>query len=204
MNEDRDLAHLWAWEPLEPEDIVPLLAGLTVPWWVAGGWALDLFVGHPTRRHEDLDVALLRRDQGALHRHLSGWELRLATPHGRLRPWDGHHLGPPVHGIWARRQATPDGMWTCEFLLDESDGDRWLYRRAPHVTRALADVGLERDGIPYLAPGIALLFKSTELTPVVTADFNAVEPHLDAAERLWLRDALATCYGDHPWLQRLG
>ena len=29
-------------------------------WWVAGGWALDLFLGRMTRPHHDVDVAILR------------------------------------------------------------------------------------------------------------------------------------------------
>jgi hypothetical protein len=52
------------------------------------GWALDLFLGRETRTHEDLDIASLRGDQLALHRHLHGWELRYATPEHTLEPWD--------------------------------------------------------------------------------------------------------------------
>ncbi len=40
-------------------------ASLTVPWWIAGGWALDLFAGDQSRPHKDLDVGILRND--ALH-----------------------------------------------------------------------------------------------------------------------------------------
>jgi hypothetical protein len=79
--EPRDYACLWAWEPLEPADLARVLFGLRTPWWICGGWALDLFLGRNTRRHVDLDVALLRRDQHVLFRHLGGWDLRYATPH---------------------------------------------------------------------------------------------------------------------------
>jgi hypothetical protein len=51
-----------------------------------GGWALDLFLDRETRRHDDLDVALLRRDQGAPHDHLRGWDLRYATAEHALEP----------------------------------------------------------------------------------------------------------------------
>jgi hypothetical protein len=47
-------------------------------WWVSGGQALDLFVGHPTREHADLDISILRMDAPLLHRLLLGWDLQLA------------------------------------------------------------------------------------------------------------------------------
>ena len=30
---------------------------LTVPWWIAGGYAIELFVGHAVRPHGDIDPA---------------------------------------------------------------------------------------------------------------------------------------------------
>jgi hypothetical protein len=65
-----DFAHLWAWEPFVPRDVAGIMSGFPEPWWACGGWALDLFVGRETRRHDDLDVAILRRDQHALHSYL--------------------------------------------------------------------------------------------------------------------------------------
>jgi hypothetical protein len=37
-----------------------VLAGLDVPWWVAGGWAVEAFTG-VARSHEDIDLSVLRR-----------------------------------------------------------------------------------------------------------------------------------------------
>jgi hypothetical protein len=36
------------------------------PWWVAGGWAADMWVGHPRRKHEDIEIAVLREHQAVL------------------------------------------------------------------------------------------------------------------------------------------
>ena len=80
------------WEPLRPEDAAELLRGLAAPWWIAGGWSLDLFLGVELRPHKDLDVAVLRRDQARLLEALPDWEL--CTAHGgRLERFAG----------WARR-----------------------------------------------------------------------------------------------------
>jgi len=46
--------------------VCSLLSRLTVPYWIAGGWAVDLAVGRVTRDHADVDVMLLERDKRAL------------------------------------------------------------------------------------------------------------------------------------------
>ncbi len=52
---------------LEPVHAVgSLLYGLTVPWWITGGWAIDLAAGHVTRDHADVNVMMLERDGHAL------------------------------------------------------------------------------------------------------------------------------------------
>ena len=45
-----------SWTPAEARD---LLEGLPVPWWVAGGWAIEAFTG-VAREHEDIDLSILR------------------------------------------------------------------------------------------------------------------------------------------------
>ena len=200
---ERDYGFLWAWEPLRPAELRGLLAGLGALWWVAGGWALDLFLGRETRTHEDLDVALLRRDQFALRRHLRGWDLRYATPEHTLEPWEGSYLELPVHGIWARRSPGATAPWTCEFLLNEArDGD-WVYRRNERIKRPIQEIGGVRDGVPFLRPEIVLLYKSTEDSPKNAADFAAAIPSLDANARDWLAEALVVCDPRHRWLSEL-
>jgi uncharacterized protein (DUF952 family) len=80
-----------------------VMAGYRRPWWVAGGWALDLLLGAKTRPHADLEISMLAADQQALLRHLHGWDLRLAAPGQSLPRWDGRRIQPPFHQVWARR-----------------------------------------------------------------------------------------------------
>jgi hypothetical protein len=191
------------WEPLRPADIADLLAGFDAPWWIAGGWALDLFLGAETRRHDDIDVAVLRRDQLALYDWLRGWDLHYATPDHTLQPWDGRLLRPPIHGIWARRSHDATAPWTCDFLLDEDRDGRWVYRRDSAITRSLDDLGGLRNGAPYLCPEVVLLYKSKNPTPKDDADFDLVLPRLSSSGRLWLCQTLRTCDAGHRWVQRL-
>lgn len=183
-----------------------LMASFPRPWYVAGGWAIDLHLGRVTRDHEDVDLAIFREDQATLRRHLSGWELRKAVPSpagGALLPWgDDEWLALPIHEIHARHPAAVPAA--VEVLLDEREGDAWRFRRDPRVSRPLALIGRRAlSVVPYLAPEIALLYKARHHAAKDDADFRAVTSRLEAEPRDWLRAALRICYPEHPWLARL-
>ena len=67
-----------------PRQVCALLRAFDRPWWVAGGWAVDLFLGRRTRPHKDIEIALYRHDQSALQEHLAGWSLRKVVDHRRV------------------------------------------------------------------------------------------------------------------------
>jgi hypothetical protein len=60
------------------------------------------------------------------------------------------------------------------------------------------------DGIPHLVPEIVLLYKAKNIREHDVQDFDTALPRLDAAQRAWLRDAIAVVHPGHPWLERLG
>ncbi|MEV0136058.1 hypothetical protein AB0H83_47430 [Dactylosporangium sp. NPDC050688] len=41
-----------------PREVADRLAGVAAPWYVAAGWALDLFRGTQTRAHHDIEIAV--------------------------------------------------------------------------------------------------------------------------------------------------
>jgi hypothetical protein len=190
------------WKALSVAEVAALLDGMPIRWWVAGGWAIDLFVGAPTRDHDDLDVAVLRPDQLAVQSHLDGWDLRVAH-HGRLTPWaPGRPLAPDEHGIWAR--PDPASPWRLELLIDEVVGGRWAYRRNPAVRLPLERLGRRTaTGVPYLRPEVVLLYKSRQPREPDECDARVAVPRLSAPERAWLAAAIAADTPDHHWLAML-
>jgi hypothetical protein len=172
------------------------------PWCVAGGWALDLFLGRETRAHADVDLAIFRADQHALQRHLSAWKL-LKVEDGRLSPWAaGERIRPPVHEIHAMRGHGEPGA--LEILLNERDGRRWVYRRDPAVTLPAARLIVRgADGVPALCPEVVLLYKCKALRDVDEEDFQRMRPHLDGERRAWLAAALALAGPGHRWIAEL-
>ena len=186
------------WDPLGLEDVLALMEPFAAPWWIGGGWALDLHIGRQTREHADVDVIIRRADQELLRTLLAGWDIRVAHK-GRLEPWTTP-LRRPRHGLWARSDTVSG--WQVEFLLAETEGDEWIYRRDENVRVPLADVVLRtRLGVPYLRPEVLLLNKSHDVRDRDELDFAAVLPLLDDRARAWLHDRLPP---GHAWRAPLG
>lgn len=195
------------WHPWSPQQVAHLFSTLTVPWWIAGGWAIDLFVGKQTRAHEDIDVQILRRDQQAIRALFPGWDIQGAHPdepaEWPFREWKpGEILSPSVHDIWCRPSKTDP--WVLQLMVGESSGEQWLFRRDPRIQRPLATIGRQtQEGIPYLAPEIQVLYKAKGRRPKDEADFFIALPHLDAEARRWLAQSLTLVHPGHAWLSLL-
>ena len=98
------------------QTIESLPRGFTRPWYFAGGWALDLYLGKETGPHEDIEIVVLRRNQSALREYLVGWSFQKAIPgEKRLEPGsEGELLGPPIHEVHCTH-----GEHELEILLGE-------------------------------------------------------------------------------------
>jgi hypothetical protein len=193
-----------------------LLSGLTVPWWVTGGWAIDLAIGQVTRPHDDVDVVLLERDEHAL-RHLPGVVLQLVVgPDRQEQPWTaGRRMlaGPDSVSLVSPRLPVP-----TQVLFAAAVGTTWVYHRGkPTILRLLSEAGQDRYGIPYLAPEVVLTMKSMSGRDKDEHDFSSALPLLNRDQREWLQDAITRRWqgfrhragdppaasSDHPWISRL-
>lgn len=182
--------------------VAALLEGFDRPWFVAGAWAIDLFLGRVTRPHGDVDIAVFRADQHALRSYLRGWRFEKAVA-GRPEPWaEDEELSLPVHELHVRRDVGEPAH--VEVLLTESSGTDWQFRRNPAITRPIQQIRLYfESGVPYLSPEIVLLYKAKHLTKNDDFDFENARPSLGDERRRWLRNALVACHPGHRWLARL-
>ena len=193
---------------MSPDFAPPLAAasnmvGFRRPWCIAGGWALDLWLGRVTRNHADVEIAILREHQIDLRQYLDGWAFKIATMDKRLVPWKDSRqmLMLPVHELHAVSPANE----RCEFLLNESDGIDWIYRRNFDVRMNLAKwVMHAAENVPILNPLIVLLYKSKHPGEKDELDFRVGVDRLDADQKMWLRVALLRSNAEHPWLDALG
>jgi hypothetical protein len=199
---------LTMWDAWTPADIAGLLAAVQAPWYVAAGWAIDLFLGEQRRAHEDLEIAVPRDRFAEVAEALDGFELFIpGRVSGESLVWPIQHAGDRLethHQTWVREPAT--GLWRLDVFREPSAGGEWVCRRDERI-RLPYDAVIERtdDGIPYARPEITLLFKAKHADRAKDqVDLAAVLPHLDPARRRWLAEAIALIHPGHQWLTDLG
>ncbi len=192
------------WDPLPYKDAFLQLQSRGIAAWVAGGWALDLFLGRQTRPHVDTDIVIRRPDQARIAEAFPGWEVFRTHAPG-LALWDGSSYLETTPNVWLREGR--DRPWSLELMFLDVDGDRWVYRRNKDINGRMDDLGLvNEDGISYLRPEIQLLFKggSSQRRQKDDDDFLAVLPCLPDASREWLVRSLEIQFPHgHDWIAHL-
>jgi GNAT superfamily N-acetyltransferase len=188
------------WRAFEPAEAAALLrrSGLDdVPWYVAGGWAVDLHLGgspastRTSRRHPR---TCFDRWRAALTPSPSTTRGRAVASASTTRPRD-----PANHQVW----LCADGAWRMDTFLESGDATTWVCHRDARVRAPLADaVARSREGLPYLRPQFVLLGKAKHRRPKDEADLAALLPTMDVAARRWLARALQLVHPGHPWIGR--
>lgn len=186
------------------------MANFPGPWWIGGGWAIDLWLGSQSREHEDIEICILQRDQHLVRSYCAGWQF--FTP--RNNQWapmaDDEVLAPPQFML--QFQQTPatvtmvEGMPPVfEFLLnDVADDNQWIFLPEPSVRIPLDQIhGTSPLHLPVTMPEIVLLHKALYVRPKDEHDFQHVLPHLSANQRAWLAMQLARLWPQHAWLPQL-
>ena len=190
------------WDPIGVDDTVERFAVVDVDWWIAGGLAIDLFLGWQSRSHDDIDIEMFRKDRDALFDVFSGWEL-FTVSSGALTRWNrGESIEPPVFGVWARPSET--APWAAEVMLADGDWDRWRFRRNSSISMERS--GLTRTspaGVRYCTPEVQLLYKAKQARPKDDVDFTRCLHLMTGEQKRWLRTSLAVMEPDHPWVHAL-
>jgi len=176
------------------------------PWYVAAGWAIDLFLGGERREHEDLEIAIPAGALDEVAEALRGFQLYAVKVPGKglftPLPEAGDGLAE-THQTWVR-DADAD-CWRMDVFREPGDGETWVCRRDDRIRLPYDEVIARTDGgIPYGRPEVILLYKAKHTREKDDADFEAALPRLDAAARARLADWLGLVHPGHRWLAALG
>ncbi len=187
-----------AWAAWHPQELAHRLAGVTRPWYIVGGWALDLWHGEQMRPHDDLEFTILRTDFADFRAALPGLRLH-AVGDGHVEPLGAEDVLPSgIAQVWCEDVAA--ACWRVDMMLEDGTPETWVYKRDPSIRLPRAEaVRRTGGGIAYLAPEIVLLFKAKYRRDKDEADFAKALPRLDAKQRCWLQACLAQAYPDHAW-----
>ena len=191
------------WDPLTPAQLRELMAGFDRPWWLVGGHALEAFTG-VHRFHADIDLVVFDQDVAKLRDQL-GDVFHLWSNHGgTFRIIDDEHPEPlhPHSQIWMRVDAR--SPWRVDCILNPSLDGRWQSRHDESFVADLEDITwVADDGIRYLDPAVALLFKARQHRKKDEVDLDNAWPLLTVEQRVWLRERVRRLYPDHSWTERL-
>jgi hypothetical protein len=118
------------------KEVVALCEGAGISCWLRGGWAMDFFLGHTTREHQDIDLFAWAKDAPKLVRELEQAGFR-------------EQEGPPPS---AQRDFIKDGEGLQIALLDTNErgevvlaGGPWA--GAPFPTGMLESSDGRLDGV---------------------------------------------------------
>lgn len=192
------------WDPLTPAELADLMTGFPEPWWIVGGHAMEAFTG-VRRFHEDIDMVVFPDAVPALRTQL-GDTFHLWCNHGgTFRVLDDEHpeLLDPLCQVWMRENAR--SPWRVDCILNPKRDGRWVSRRDDTLEADLEDVTwVAADGVRYLNPEVALLFKARQMRRKDEIDLANAWPLMTADQRTWLLEAVHRTYGpDHGWTERL-
>ncbi|MDN4595075.1 nucleotidyltransferase domain-containing protein [Polycladomyces subterraneus] len=188
--------------PFHPIDqVLSVMKSFDRPWFVSGGWALDLSVGRVTREHGDLDLTIFREDTERLIQYFDGWTAYVAIPGERRYEIfrELEDVRPPRHELVFQK-----GDLKLEFLLIDRDGDKVLFRRSPVITLDIQCFAQQDgSGRPHVAPEWQLLFKAKNPRPKDEQDFANHFKRLGKTSREWLLNALKRYQPDSHWIALL-
>ncbi|WP_229403294.1 nucleotidyltransferase domain-containing protein [Micromonospora okii] len=199
-SDEASIAARWA-QCWTPQEVARRLVGVSAPWYIAAGWALDLFRGEQTRDHHDIEIGVPARQFPEIRERFAEfavdavgtgriWES--ATPRAMNATWQ----------TWLRDPAT--GRYLLDVFREPHEDKVWICRRDETIRLPYADVIRHTpDRIPYLSPELVLLFKAKHVRPKDQADFDGVLPLLTHTQRETLSSLLTKVHPGHTWLATL-
>lgn len=203
-----------------------LLQGQDFSYAICGGFALDMFLGYESRRHGDIDVLAFWEDRETIitYMHSKGFLVYEMLGGGKVhRITDIRTQEKLRKNIFCCTEdcelvrlydtEEQDVFWFdfqhigltklnyIEFLFNEKTVDAFVYLRDNRVRRELKKAVLQKDGIPYLAPELCLLFKSTDIEREgYQQDFELTVERLSEEQRAWFEKAMEMLYPEgHKW-----
>jgi hypothetical protein len=189
----------YSWDAWSPEEAARRLGGIDVPWYVAAGWSIDLFLGAQTREHEDLEIATPATRFAEVAAALTGLEFFAIVDRIAYSVESEPQALIDSHQTWGLDRSA--GGWRIDVFREPSDGETWICRRDDSIRLTRREhIEWTPDGIPYARPEVTLLFKAKHARPKDDDDLGAVLAVLDPSRRRYLAELLEIVHPGHRWL----
>ena len=171
------------------------------PWFVAGGWAIDLAVGRVTRQHSDVDICIFRNSLPQFFSYFKEWKIEVSIPgtSQRITCRSIEDVIIPRHELHCDFENI-----NFEILLNETNGENIVFRRDTSIILPLERFTCwNNDNIPFVHPAWLLLYKAKYLKEKDQKDFKEVIKILLKDDLKWLHQALSRHQPGSHWLREL-
>ena len=187
-----------------------------------------MFLNRSIRNHGDIDVSAFwgDRDKIILYMQSLGWQVFEICGGGTA-----HYITDIKNQIKAKRnifcfkdscslvklsrQSETDMYYLdfdhsgqtkldfIEFLFNNRNADSFIYARNEDITLPLPKAIMARNGMPYLAPELILLYKSTDIEREgYQLDYDSAIVTMSSEQKDWLQTALKVMNpSGHKWLE---
>ena len=202
-----------------------LMKNANVPWAVCGGFALDMFLDKDTRTHGDIDICVFEKDRKNIFHHMlqNNWLVYEFRGNGKVRPLDVASASEPGRNLMCTNgecdivkfyPCDEEGLlwyeffhtgikefYYLEFLFNTIAENNFVFDKNKGIHREISKAILFNEGIPFLAPEIVLLYKSTQSEKAeYNFDFQQVFSHMNNEQKSWFSQSLDVLYpGGHMW-----
>lgn len=194
-------------------------------WAVCGGFALDLFLEKDTRTHGDIDIFVFEKDREKIFHYMlqNNWHVYEFRGNGKVRP-----LNVALSSEMGRNLMCTNGecdivkFYPCEkegllwyeffhtgikefnyleFLFNTTNEGYFIFDKSQEIKRELSKAILFKNGIPYLAPEIVLLYKSSRSeNEEYHFDFEKTYLYMNEEQKSWFSKSLDVLYPNgHMW-----
>jgi len=204
------------------------LQNMQVDYAFCGGYAIELFLNRELRTHGDIDVSVYWDERDFIIDYMKndGWKVYEMCGNGVAHQIIGtdNQLKLKRNIFCIRDSCTlvniepksEKDMYIIdfdhsgqtrfdfiEFLFNSKTGADFCYARDTEITRPLVIAKRFNNGIPYLAPEIVLLYKSTDIMREgYQLDFETAIDEMSKEQKSWLKNALIkTNPFGHPWVE---
>lgn len=168
--------------------VMGIMKNFKKPWFIAGGWSIDIALGKVTRDHHDLDISIFREDIKDALRYFDDWVIKVAVP-GENRLVDYEQFSDLTLPRYCLHLFRDNDF--IEILLTERMEDQVLFRKNKNITMHINDFGL-RDCAerPYVNPVWQLMFKCLSPRDKDSEDFYNYLIVMNDQQKLWLSNGI--------------
>lgn len=207
------------------EQASSFLSNLNVLWAFCGGYALDLFLDREIRKHGDIDICVFEEDRNRIQNYMMSneWTVYQFLGGGRVRSLGIGDKSAPNRNLMCVKEGCDlvkffpseeggvfgyefyhtgiERLDYLEFLFNHAQDDRFIFNRELNLTRDMQKAFLYHNGLPYIAPELALLYKASNADdPAYQYDYEMTISHLNDEQLCWFQDGLEKLYPKgHSW-----